>query len=280
VRVAVFLVDSDDPEYYQLPFNIDGVKPGSYKGILMNDPYYCIPIVDRKSFDPNSPEFYEPEFWQIGDKKYHKSHCVIFIHSDVPQILKPTYIYGGIPLTQQLFEAVYNAEITASEVPQLVQTMRQKVLHVDLQQAIANQYEFDSRLAALSEFENNYGTRFIDTEEKLEYFQTTLADLDDLVAGRYRIVASVAQMPVAKLMKTDLTGGLVKGGGEEAIYHETLESLHTKMQPLLNRHYQLLSKSAFGADMKITPVFNKLDAMTEQELVACQKPKRKLTKLT
>lgn len=276
VRVAVFLVESDDPDYYELPFNIDGVKPGSYKGILMNDPYYCIPIVDSDASDPNSTNFYEPTFWQIGGKRYHKSHCAIFIHSDVPQILKPTYIYGGVSLTQQIFESVYNAEITASEVPQLVQTMRQKVLHVDLQQALADQYDFDQRMSALVDIENNYSTRLIGTEEKLEYFQTTLTDLDDLVAGRYRIVASIAQIPVAKLMKTDLTGGLVKGGGEEAIYHETLESLQTKLMPMLAQHYQLTTKSAFGTDLKITPVFNKLDAMTEAEAIACQKIKTEI----
>jgi len=31
IRIAMFKVESDDPDYYYNPFNIDGVNPGSYK---------------------------------------------------------------------------------------------------------------------------------------------------------------------------------------------------------------------------------------------------------
>ena len=38
IRIAMFIVDSDDPDYYYKPFNIDGVEPYSYKGISQIDP--------------------------------------------------------------------------------------------------------------------------------------------------------------------------------------------------------------------------------------------------
>ena len=262
VRVAVFNVDSPDKDYYELPFNPDGVKPGSYKGITMNDPYYTIPLLTQDSQNPNSSNFYEPEFWVIGGKKYHKSHCVVFRHSEVPQILKPSYIYGGISLTQQIFEAAYNAEVTSGEIPQLVQNMRTYIYKMDLSQVAADPIGFEERLGTISEVRNNHGIQAIGLGDELTQIQTTLTGLDEIVIGRYQICAAVAQMPLAKLMKTDLTGGLVKGGGEESIYHETLESLQAKILPFMERHYQLLSISEQLTDNGIDVVFNKLDAMT------------------
>lgn len=266
IRVAVFVVDNPDPDYYTSPFNIDSVKPGTYKGIIANDPYYVIPDVTTNTQNPNSPMFYEPEYWVIAGKKYHHTHCVVFRHADVPQILKPSYIYGGISLTQQIFEAVYNAEISANEVPMLIQSMRMNVLKTDLSQALMNPDLLADRLGALTDIANNYGFKLIGLEDDFNQLITSMTGLDELVLGRYKLVASVAEMPVAKLLKTDLTGGLVKGGGEEAIYHETLESLQCKMLPFLDKHYRLLLKSEFGLNENVDIVFNKLDAMTEKEL--------------
>lgn len=274
VRVAIFQVESNDPKYYELPFNIDGVKPGSFRGVLMTDPYYTIPLLTGKSTDPNSPDFYEPEFWLIGGKKYHKSHCIVFRHSEVAQILKPSYIYGGVSLTQQIFEAVYNAEITATEVPQLIQNMRTYVYKMDLARALQDPQGFNERLGAISEIRNNYGIQAISLEDELSQLQTALSGLDELVLGRYQIVASVAQMPIVKLMKTPMAGGLADAGkGEESIYHETLESLQTKMLPFLERYYQLIAKSEFNSSFAIDVVFNKLDAMTEKEQAETNKVK-------
>jgi phage-related protein (TIGR01555 family) len=264
LRVAVFDIETANPdEYYLNPFNIDGITKGSYKGIIHHDPQYMIP--GQAGQDPRKKGFYEPEFWVISGRKYHKSHCIIYYHSEVPQMLKPAYMYGGISLTQQIFETVYNAEISANEVPQLLQKMRKYVYKMDLERALLNPQGLQETMLNITELSDNYGIQAIGLEDSMEALTTTLTGLDEVVAGRYKLVASVAQMPVAKLMKTDLTGGLVKGGGEEAIYHETLESLHIKLEPLLDRHYLILCKSELGINDGLTIKFNKLDAMTELE---------------
>ena len=54
IRIALFKVESDDPDYYLKPFNIDGIKPGSYKGIVQYDPYWITPELDLEaSADPS-----------------------------------------------------------------------------------------------------------------------------------------------------------------------------------------------------------------------------------
>jgi hypothetical protein len=75
VRVAMFKVMSTDPEYYEKPFNIDGVTPGSYKGIVQIDPYWTAPMLDGASASqPDTLHFYEPTWWMINGKKVHRSH--------------------------------------------------------------------------------------------------------------------------------------------------------------------------------------------------------------
>ena len=39
IRIAIFKVKSKDKKYYEKPFNIDGITPGSYEGIVQVDPY-------------------------------------------------------------------------------------------------------------------------------------------------------------------------------------------------------------------------------------------------
>ncbi|MFL9599050.1 anti-CBASS protein Acb1 family protein, partial [Aeromonas veronii] len=64
-----------------------------------------------------------------------------------PDILKPTYIFGGIPLTQRIYERVYAAERTANEAPLLAMSKRTSTIHVDVEKAIANEDAFNARLA-------------------------------------------------------------------------------------------------------------------------------------
>ena len=49
----------------------------------------------------------------------------------MPDTLKPSYNYGGIPLPQLIYERVYAAERTANEAPQLALSKRTSVLKVN-----------------------------------------------------------------------------------------------------------------------------------------------------
>ena len=98
IRHVLFLVDSDDPDYYEKPFNPDGVTPGSYKGIAQIDPYWISPVLTTDAVeDPDSIHFYDPTYWNIRGRKYHRTHFVILRGPEVPDVLKPSYLYGDCP---------------------------------------------------------------------------------------------------------------------------------------------------------------------------------------
>lgn len=255
IRVAMFKVDSTDPNYYANPFNIDGVTPDSYRGIVQIDPYWIAPELSMAAAsDPMDMGFYEPTWWNIKGRRVHKSHLCIFKTGEVPDVLKPTYFYGGVPVPQKIYERVYAAERTANEGPMLAMAKRTIAIHCDVAAALANPKEFDLRMEQWQSYMNNFGIKILGTDETMEQFDTSLTDLDAVIMTQYQIVAASANVPATKLLGTTPKGFNATGEFEESSYHEELESIQSHdLTPLLERHHQLLIRSEIAPKFKIAP---------------------------
>lgn len=271
VRIAMFEVESNDPDYYKLPFNIDGVKAASYKGISQIDPYWVLAQLDSDAAsNPASRHFYEPTWWKIGTRLIHRTHLIIYRNGWLPDILKPVYYWGGIPTTQLMYEAIYNACRSSTELPALLMTKRTDVMSVDTAKATAQPNKFKAVMDFFVYFRDNFGVKVIDHDDKFERFDTTLTDADQVTMTLYQIVAAAAQVPVAKLLGTTPKGFNSTGEYEEASYHESLKSIQSNhLTPLLERHHQLLMKSyiepKYGISFDTTVNWKPLDEMTAKE---------------
>jgi phage-related protein (TIGR01555 family) len=268
IRIALFRVNSPDPLYYEKPFNLNGVLPGAYKGIVQVDPYWCAPLLDAESSsNPVSPHFYEPTYWLINNKKYHRSHLCVFINDEVMDFMKPSYIYGGVPLPQQIMERVYAAERTANEGPMLAMTKRTTIMKVNAAKALANKKDFDDNLHWWMGLRDNYQVKVIDKQdEDITQLDTALADLDKIIMNQYQLVSAIARTPSTKLLGTTPTGFNSSGDYESESYHEEAESVQDNdYRPLINRHHQLVIKSHIGGKIAVDVEFNPLDAPTEAD---------------
>lgn len=284
IRVAMFQVEMGDiesqREYYRNPFNPDAVTPGSYKGISQIDPYWMAPQLDAvASGEPAAINFYEPTWWVINGLMVHRTHLVIYRTEQVPDILKPTYIYGGISIPQKIYERVYAAEKTANEAPQLALTKRTDVIKIDLAKAEMNPQKLTERLMAFTQLRDNFGVKTIDLEDEMLQFDTSLADLDAVIMTQYQLVASAANVPSVKLLGTPPKGFNATGEFEEANYHEELESIQTHdLTALIQRHHLLVIRSEIAPEFGIEPFettinWNELDAMTTKEQAELNKLK-------
>lgn len=255
VRVMLFEVESNDPNYYEYPFNIDGVAPGSYKGMVQVDPYWCSPVLDGDAAsNPASQNFYNPTWWIIAGKRYHRTHLRIFRTSDVPDILRPAYQYGGIPVPQRIYERVYAAERTANEAPQLAMSKRTLVWNTDLAALLSNQAAFAEHMTAFLHYRDNFGIKINDTDDTMAQFETSLADLDTVIMSQYQIVAAAAGVPATKLLGTTPKGFNSSGDYETKSYHEELETIQANdLDPVLDRHLELLLRSDVEPAMKLAP---------------------------
>jgi phage-related protein (TIGR01555 family) len=281
IRVAIFKIRGVEPDFYLKPFNIDGIQPGSYIGISQVDPFWITPELDDKSVsDPSYEHFYEPTWYRVDGTRYHRTHLVVMRNSDLPDILKPAYFYGGIPLPQQIYERVYNSERIANEAPLLALTKRTDIIKADVAKALANDVSFLEKIQKWVFLRNNYGVKILDKDtEEFEQHDISLNDLDAVIMTQYTLVAAIARIPVTKLMGTTPKGFNSTGEYEEASYHEELKSLQTHwLSPLLERHHLLAMKSEIAPRFGIEPfviqhVWNKLNEMTEEELAMVNKVK-------
>ena len=276
LRIALFDVESTDPEYYEKPFNPDGVTKGSYKGISQVDPYWCVPVmVGEELANPASRHFYEPTFWQINGRKYHRSHLIIFRNGEVPDILKPSYLYGGVPVPQLIMERVYGAERSASEAPMLVQSKRTNVWLTDMEKFIAGGDKAISRLMDWIRYRDNHGIKLGDKEsDQFQQFDTALSELDNVIMTQYQLVAAAANVPATKLLGTAPKGFNSTGEYEEKSYDEELESIQEHdLTELVERHHLLVQRSFCDTQVETSVHWKPTDSPTSQQLAERNKLK-------
>lgn len=256
IRHILFVVESNDPDYYEKPFNPDGIRPGAYKGMSQIEPYWITPLLDGNAVSrPDNLYFYEPTFWQVSGRKIHRSHFVILRGPEVSDILKPSYIYGGLPLTQRIMERVYAAERTANEAPELAMTKRLTVRKLDLAKALSNEDDFTQALNFQAEVRNNYGFLAAGLEEDVTQLETTLTDLDVTIMTQYQIVSAVANIPATKLLGTSPKGFNATGNHEIETYHEELESIQeNNLTTIVERHNICMMRSDIIPQYNIGPV--------------------------
>lgn len=266
IRIAIFQVESTDPEYYEKPFNIDGVTPGSYKGIAQVDPYWTTPEVTNVS-NPDAQHFYDPLYWRINGRRYHRSHLAIYRHMEVADILKPAYLYGGLPVPQLIMERVYAAERTANEGPLLAMTKRLRYLTAADETVVAAGDQLIERMQRMAALANNHGIQVGLEGDKFEQFETSLSELDSVIMNQFQLVAAAANVPGTKLLGTSPKGFDATGEYEEANYHEELESLQEHdLTPFIERHHQLVLRSECpNEETQTTVTWNELDTPTAQE---------------
>ncbi len=257
-----------NPDFdYSKPFNADSFKNGSYAGISQIDPYWVTPeFNDQDLIDSSAIGFYEPTYWLIQGVRYHKSHFVVLIADEVSDYLKPTYRYGGIPLTQKVYERVYASERTANEAPQLAMTKRTKVRKTDLAKAQANKGLFIDKLKLANEMQDNFGTQVVGLDEDISHIDTSLADLDNVIMTQYQLVCSEFGIPATKLLGVS-PKGFSSGEGETDNYLEDVEELQgNDLEEILHAHYIRLFKSESLGDMEVTINWRPLKVMSDLEM--------------
>lgn len=272
IRIAFFLVESPDPEYYSKPFNPDGILPHSYRGIVQIDPYWVTPELDADAAgNPGSPYFYEPTWWRIQGLLIHRTHLVIFRPWEVEDISKPAYWYGGMSLPQQIFQRVYCAERTANEAPLLAMTKRTQAVQMDLNAAVGKGNELQKRMEQWAWMRDNYGIKLLGLKENIIQTETSLSDLDNVIMTQYQLCSAIARIPSTKLIETEPKGFNATGDYTRDNYHQDLKSTQANdLSPLLSRHHLITIRSDICPRFGIKPfdttiVWKPLDEQTAKE---------------
>jgi len=261
---------------YEKPFDLKSIKPGKYQGMVNVDPYWLTPELDfEASTNSASPNFYEPTWYRLPDgKRLHKSWVVKAVNGNLPDILKPTYCYGGYSIPQLIYQRVFAAESVANEAPMLAKSKRLLYMDGNLSNYVLNQNKAENDAKAFSYFRDNWGVVVKRPDQAIGQIDTSLTDFDAVMMSQYQLVAAASGVHATKLLETQPKGFNTSGDFETAQYNALLASIEKEdFKPYLNFHYKLLLKSLYDKEHVIDCEFNPIDTPTSKEVAECNEIK-------
>jgi len=270
VAYAIPIFKYEERHDYSRPFNPDGIAKDSFIGMKCIEPIWM--SWEFKENDANNPlafSFYEPEWYRVqGNERIHKSWVVKVIHVPVSDLNKPTYYFGGMSLTQMIYERMYCADKCANEAPMLVMTKRLLVADANVQAMLSDDSVAKKTMESLNYFRDNFSVFFKNPNTQVNQIDTSLEGVAQTGMTMYQLCAAIAGMPVTKLMKNVPTGLQSTGDYEMADYHELLTEIQEHdYKPLMAMYFKCLTKSMFGKVIDVTVKFNPLDTPKRSEII-------------
>lgn len=259
------------PYSYADPYDPYMIEPGSYKGFAIVDPIWITYDFNTEEFlDPISPTFQVPTWINTHNRKIHHTWCIRVLNSEVPDILKPSYYYSGLSLTQMLYERVWCADKLANEAPLLAMTKRLLIADGNLEQMIGDPRHTNIFFKAINYFRDNFSIFVKKPSMNVTQLDTSLSDLAPLTSYQYQLVSGIAQIPVTKLFKNVPTGLQSTGEYEWDDYAQTLKDIQVQdYTPLLRKHFELYIASFYPErkDLKLDIEWNPIDIIKEKDQV-------------
>ena len=255
IVIPTFSVDVD----MEKPYSPKAIKKGTYTGMQIVEPFWVTYDLTMDEVSrPDKKGFYEPEYYHVnGGKKIHKSWIRKLVNGTVADILKPTYYYGGIPLPQQVYSRVFCAEKVANEAPKLALSKRLLVVDGNINQMIANPDDAEQVMRGLSDVRDNFGFMIKNPGDQVMQVDTALADFDALIMTQFQLVAAIGEMPVTKLMKTQLKGLANSGDYEMKDYAQTLLAIQENdFNYIMDFHYELYCLSVYEKNLDLDILTN------------------------
>ena len=257
------------PYSYADPYDPRAVKPGSFIGFAVIDPHWLTYQWDKKSrTDPSYPHFLTPTWIKVGDKRVHRSWVIRCVNSELPDIFKPVYLYGGLSLTQMIYERVWAADKLANEAPLLAMTKRLLIADGNIEQLQSDPARTNKFFNAINFFRDNFSIFVKKPSSNVTQLDTNLSELTPLTMSQYQLVAAIAQIPVTKLLKNVPSGLQATGQYEWDDYAQSLKAIQNNdYTPLCKMFYELYCASNYpGEDIKLDIEWNPIDVPKESEV--------------
>ena len=258
------------PYSYADPYDPKAVKPGSFLGFAVVDPHWLTYQWDKLSrTDPSYPHFLTPTWIKVADKRIHRSWVIRCVNSELPDIFKPVYLYGGLSLTQMIYERVWAADKLANEAPLLAMTKRLLIADGNLEQLQSDPARTNKFFNAINFFRDNFSIFVKKPSSNVTQLDTNLSELTPLTMSQYQLVAAIAQIPVTKLLKNVPSGLQATGQYEWDDYAQSLKAIQNNdYTPLCKMFYELYCASNYPDkdDLRLDIEWNPIDVPKESEV--------------
>lgn len=243
------------------------IQRGKLKALRAVEPVWCYPT-QYDSNDPLRGDWYEPTTWFVMGKEVHRTRLLKFVGREVPDLLKPTYSFGGLSMTQMSMPYVDNWIRTRQSVADLIHAFSVFVLKTDLGAALQDGgEELFKRMDLFNILRDNRGLMMISKEtEDFANVTAPLGGLEGLQAQTQEHMAAVSAIPTVKLLGVQPTGlNATDEGGIRMFYDWIAASQEKRVRRHLTTVIDLAQLSLWGeVDDEITFGFEPLWSLDEK----------------
>lgn len=235
----------DDAEL-ELPLYIDGkdelnkakLKGMKLVGLKPIEPINISPA-EFNSSDPKQDNFYKPTHFYVLGKKIHRSRFLYFADLIPPMVLKPVYMFFGIPLAQLAFDYVQDFYSNKEAVSKIVKKFSLLTFKTDTQKLLQNgETGVQERIATMAKYRDNDSVFIVDiNEEDVAQINTPLTGLKEIWYANLELLPVIFKMPVTKLLQTSPSGFNATGEYDMRSYYD---SVNTKQSVLFGEQIERL----------------------------------------
>ena len=225
------------------------VGKGSIKALRVIEPMWIYPA-QYNSTNPLRDDWYKPSQWYVQTKTVHTSRLLTFVGREVPDLLKPSYAFGGLSMTQMVMPSVENWLGIRSGVYSIIKSFSVFVLKTNAAELLAggNADEFYNRLAIFNSTRSTLDVMAIDMKsEDFQSVSAPLGGLDRLQSQAQEGMASISRIPLVKLTGISPSGLNATGESEMVCFEDFIHSYQEMFfRPNLNKLLGLIQLSLYG----------------------------------
>lgn len=250
---------SDDPTEMATPLSLTSakVKRGGFKGLKAVEPLWTYPG-GYSSTQPWRGDFYRPQTWYMQGQPVHATRLLGIVSRQVPDLLKPAYMFGGLSLSQMAKPYVDNWLITRQNVSDLIGAFNTWVLSTNMSAGVGDttgnaidtgvMTGLINRAEMFTRFASNRGVFMLDKDqETFGSVSAPLGGLDHLQAQAQEHMAAIYRIPLTIFLGIGPTGLNASSEGEIRVFYDNMEAQreHTHRRPF-RTVLNLLQLSEFG----------------------------------
>lgn len=272
-QIYIVIKGQDSPLARKRPLKVDegGIAVGSLIGFKNIEPIWTTPL-NYNSSDPTLPDFYRPDVWYIMGVQTHADRLLTFISRPVPDILKPSYNFSGMSLSQLIEPYVQRWLKTVDSINRLLSRFSFTYLSTNLmstlQQPDGGVGSLNERARIFTAYCDMRGLGLIDkNEEEFGQLNTPLGGLSELQAQAQEHMAAPTHIPLVVLTGITPAGLNASSEGEIEVFNNYIAG---EQQNLLDGNLRIMSRivqlSLWGkVDEEITFEWVPLSAVTDVE---------------
>jgi len=215
---------SDNPDELSniLTLNKFKVTKGSFRGLVNVEPMWTYPGIFN-STNPLRRDYYKPSEWYVFQKLTHHTRLGTIISNPVPDMLKASFAFGGISISQMCEPTINNWISTRDAINTMIRSFSTSGILTNMQSTLQGGTEDDlqGRAEIFAMLRDNNGVMLLDKDQE-EFFQFNipLSGLDALQAQSQEQMAGISSIPIVKLLGITPSGLNASSDGEIRVFYD------------------------------------------------------------